>query len=161
LSLLGNEKTTFEGRKVGVVVGDGADAAAVKRVTSGVKKVGGDVEIIAMAVGGATLSDDSTLEADQAIAGAPSVLYDAVAIIAGADGGLALANEPTARDFLTDAFAHFKVIGLGGQTETLVATCGLDGKLDDACLSIDTPKDAKAFLERIAGPRQWERNLDA
>lgn len=79
-------------------------------------------------MGGATLSDGSSLTAKQAIAGAPSVLYDTVAIVTGDDGGATLADEPAARDFLTDAFTHFKVIGLAGATDALVTAAGLDGK---------------------------------
>ncbi|MFC7490718.1 MULTISPECIES: catalase [unclassified Knoellia] len=161
LSILANAKETFEGRKLGLLVGDGADAAAVKRLTKAVVKVGGTVEVIALKVGGATLSDGSLLEAKQAVAGAPSVLYDTVAILAGADGEPALADEPAARDFLTDAFAHCKVIGLGAGTQALVTATGLAGKLDDACLAVDTAKEATAYVARIAGPRHWERDLTA
>lgn len=124
-------------------------------------KAGGICEVVAKAVGGATLSDDSLLEATQAVAGAPSVLYDAIAVLTGPDGGAVLADEPAARDFLTDAFNHYKVIGLGGATDALVAAAGLSDKLDAACLGLDTAKDNTAFFSRIAGPRQWDRDLDA
>jgi catalase len=161
LSILANAVETFEGRKLGLLVGDGADAAAVKRLRNAVDKAGGTVEVVAIAVGGATLSDGTVLPAKQAVAGGPSVLYDAVAIVAGEDGGTALADEPAARDFLTDAFSHFKVIGLAGATDPLVAAAGLTGKLDDACLAVDKAKDVTAFVARLAGPRQWERDLSA
>ncbi len=161
LSILANAKETFEGRKLGLVVGDGATPATVTRLTKGVRKAGGTVDVIALAVGGATLSDGSTLEADHAVPGAPSVLFDAVAVVTGPDGGAALADTPAARDFLTDAFTHFKVIGLAGDTEALVAAAGLDGKLDDACLQAGTAAEAKAFVARLAGPRAWERVLTA
>ena len=161
LSILANAKETFEGRKLGLLVGDGADVATVKRLQKGVRKAGGTVEVIAVKVGGATLSDGSLLEAQQAVAGAPSVLYDTVVIVTGPDGGQALADEPAARDFLTDAFTHFKVIGLGGSTDALVEASGLAGKLDDACLAVGTAAEVTAYLARIAGPRQWTRDLSA
>lgn len=161
LSILGNAKETFEGRKLGLLVGDGANAAAVKRLTKAVEEAGGTVEVIAVKVGGATLSDGSLLAAKQAVAGAPSVLYDTVAILAGAEGEQALADQPPARDFLTDAFAHFKVIGLGAGTDALVAAAGLAGKLDDACLAVEAAKDTTAYVARIAGPRHWDRVLTA
>jgi catalase len=161
LSILENAVETFEGRKLGLLVGNGAEAAAVKRLRTAVEKAGGTVEVIARAVGGATLSDGSVLPAKQAVAGAPSVLYDAVAIVTGADGGAALADEPAARDFLTDAFSHYKVIGLAGSTDPLVTAAGLTGKLDDACLPVGKAKEVTAFVARLAGPRQWERDLSA
>ena len=161
LSILANAKETFEGRKLGLLVGDGADGASVTRLTKGVEKSGGLVEVVALAVGGATLSDGSVLTAKQAVAGGPSVLYDAVAIVTGADGGAALADDPAARDFLTDAFTHFKVIGLGGATDALVEAAGLTGKLDDACPPVGTAAQTTAFVARIAGPREWGRDLTA
>lgn len=161
LSILANAKETFEGRKLGLLVGDGADAATVKRLTKAVQKAGGTVEVVAVKVGGATLSDDSALPAKQAVAGGPSVLYDAVAIVAGSVGGQALADEPTARDFVTDAFTHCKVIGLGGATEALVQAAGLSGKLDEACLPVGTAAETTAYVERLGGPRQWDRAVTA
>ena len=161
LSILANAKETFEGRKLGLLVGDGADAAAVKRLSKAVAKAGGTVEVIAAKVGGATLSDGSTLAAKQAVAGAPSVLYDTVAIVTGDEGGSVLADAPAARDFLTDAFTHFKVIGLGGATDALVQATGLSGKLDDACLPVGKPAETTAYVARIAGPRHWDRSVTA
>ncbi|MGO4600176.1 catalase [Terrabacter sp. 2RAF25] len=161
LSILANAKDTFEGRKLGLLVGDGAEVAVVKRLTRAVEKVGGTVEVIAIKVGGATLSDGSALPAKHAIAGAPSVLYDAVAIVTGTQGGSALADEPAARDFLTDAFTHFKVIGLGGATEALVEAAALVGKLDEACLAVGTPAETTAYVGRLAGPRHWDRSVTA
>ncbi|GAA4392426.1 hypothetical protein GCM10023153_11420 [Ornithinibacter aureus] len=161
LSILANARATFEGRKLGLLVGDGAKAAVVERLVAGVKSAGGVVEVVALTVGGAWLSDHSILQAKQAVAGGPSVLYDAVAVVTGAAGGSALADDPAARDFLTDAFTHFKVIGLGGDTDALVAACGLTGSLDDACLPVGTAAEAKAFVTRLGGPRQWERDLTA
>jgi catalase len=161
LSILANAKETFEGRKLGLLVGDGADAGALKRLTKAVEKAGGVVEVIAAKVGGATLSDGSTLVAKQAVAGAPSVLYDTVAIVAGDKGGATLADEPAARDFLTDAFTHYKVIALGGATDALVAATGLDGKLDEACLPVGTAAETTAYIARIAGTRHWERDITA
>lgn len=161
LSILANAVDTFEGRKLGLLVGDGAKAAIVARLTEAVEGAGGLVEVVALAVGGARLSDGTVLEAKQAVAGGPSVLYDAVAVVTGPAGGTALADDPAARDFITDAFTHFKVIGLAGDTDALVAAAGLDGSLDAACLPLGTAAQAKAFVKRLAGPRQWERDLSA
>ncbi|MET4079405.1 catalase [Janibacter sp. UYMM211] len=163
LSILANAPETFAGRKLGLLLGEGADAGTVAAVEKSVTDAGGMVEVIAIAVGGTTLSDGRRIPADQAIAGAPSVLYDAVAIIAGDAGGTALADEPAARDFVTDAFTHFKVIGLGGATSTLVAAAGLDGKVDadDAVLTVSGADDAQTFITRCAGPRHWDRAITA
>ena len=81
-------------------------------------------------------------------------------VVAGAIGvtcAVALVKAP----FVTDAFAHQKVIGLGGDTQPLLRAAGLADKLDDACLPVDKPAATKEFLARIAGPRSWDRDLTA
>ncbi|GAA3608394.1 catalase [Marihabitans asiaticum] len=160
VSILGNAKETFEGRKLGILVGRGADAAQVDRLRKAVEKAGGMTQVVAVAVGGESLSDGSTLEADHAVAGGPSVLFDAVAILAGEEGGQQLADEPAARDFLTDAFNHFKVVGLHG-ADALLAATGLDGKTDEAILVLGSAEDVTSFVARCAGPRHWDRDITA
>ena len=90
------------------------------------------------------------------------MLYDAVAILA-ARRRRAPPSPPTrrAKDFVTDAFAHCKFIGLGGATDALVEAAGLTGKLDDACPPVGTAAQTTAFVARIAGPREWGRDLTA
>src|SRR5690606_12988265 len=106
-----NAPGTFEGRKLGILVTDGTDAGLLKALTGAAKKAGANFEIIAPKVGGARLSDGSHVGAAQMIAGGPSVLYDAVAVLPSKEAMPDLIKEPTARDFVADAFAHCKFIG--------------------------------------------------
>ena len=160
-SILANAKQTFEGRKLGILVGRGADGQLVEGLRKAVAEAGGTTEIVAVAVGGETLKNGSVLEADHAVAGGPSVLFDAVAIIAGDEGGQQLADEPAARDFLTDAFTHMKVVGLTDEVAPLVTAAGLDGSLDDACLPLRTATIPSDFVMRCAAGRAWDRDLTA
>ena len=160
-SILANAKQTFEGRKLGILVGRGADGQLVEGLRKAVVEAGGTTEIVAVAIGGETLKSGSVLEADHALAGGPSVLFDAVAIIAGDEGGQQLADEPAARDFLTDAFTHMKVIGLSDEVAPLVTAAGLDGSLDDACIPLRTATTPADLVTRCAAGRAWDRNLTA
>ena len=162
-SILGNAKQTFEGRKLGLLVGRGADGAVVERLRKAVKAAGGMTDVVAVAVGGEALADGSTLEADHAVAGGPSVLFDAVAVVVGDEGGQQLADEPAARDFLTDAFTHFKVIGLAGPVEPLLTAAGLAGKTDgdEAVHELAAAASVKSFVTRCAAGRAWDRDLTA
>ena len=81
LSIVENGPQRFEGRKLGILVTDGTDAAILKALKAALAKAGATFEIIAPKVGGAKASDGSWIEADQMIDGAPSVLYDAVALL--------------------------------------------------------------------------------
>ena len=49
-----------------------------------------------------------------ALRAAPSVLFDAVVILAGPEGDKKLAADPNAQAFLTDARRHCKAVGFSG-----------------------------------------------
>ena len=109
------------------------------------------MKIIAPKIGGAKLTDGSMLAADGQLAGTPSVLFDAVAVILSDAGAKALANEGAAIDFVRDAFGHLKAIAAdhGGQALLKAANIGHDAGVVDA-----SHKDA--FIA-AAKTRQWER----
>jgi catalase len=159
LSILENGPGGFAGRKLGVLVTDGADAAVLTALREAAERAAVTVEVIAPVVGGVTASDGSHVAADEKIDGAPSVLYDAVAIVADADGAARLADMPPARDFVTDAFAHCKFVGYADGAASLFDAVGLGGKLDDGFVALDGTGSADAFLEACKALRRWEREL--
>ena len=81
LGIVGKGPNSFEGRKLGILVTDGTDAAILNALKKALAKEGASFEIIAPKVGGAKASDGSLIAADQMIDGGPSVLYDAVALL--------------------------------------------------------------------------------
>ena len=157
LSIIENGPDRFEGRKLGILITDGAEADLVMALIEAARAAGGDVEIIAPKIGGALLSDGSTLAANQKIDGGPSVLYDAVAIVVSEDGAQIFSADAAARDFASDAFAHCKFIGYSAEASALFESIGLGDKLDDGCILLSDPADAGAFLEACADLRFWER----
>ncbi|MGE4304031.1 MAG: catalase [Novosphingobium sp.] len=165
LSIVKNGPQSFAGRKLGVLLTDGADADLVNALVSAVESADAMCEIIAPKIGGATLSDGTHLEAQQKIDGGPSVLYDAVAVMASDDGAQMLAMDAAAKDFVTDAFAHCKFIGLSKETRPLLVKAGLADDLDNGCLPLKNKADAKRFVEALAPLRFWDReptvDLDA
>ena len=66
--------------------------------------------------------------AGQKIDGGPSVLYDAVILLASKHGAAALAVQPVVRDFVADAYAHCKFIGYTGDASPLFEAAGLAGQ---------------------------------
>jgi len=152
LRIVGKYPDTLKGRKVAVLVADGSDGAVVEAVRKAVEGDGGSVFIVAPKIGGAKLADGSTLAADGQLAGSPSVLFDAVAVVLSDDGCAQLLKEGAAVDFVKDAFGHLKAIGHTPEAQPLLDKASVEA--DDGV--IDLTKNAKGFLAP-ARTRQWDR----
>jgi catalase len=165
LSILKNGPDSFQGRKLGVLVTDGADADLFNALMAAVKKEKAVHEIVAPRIGGVTLSDGTHVPAQQKIDGGPSVLYDAVAVVASDDGAAVLALDAAAKDFVTDAFAHCKFIGYSPEAAVLFDKTGLADDLDEACVELKAKGDAAGFIAACRALRHWPReasvDLDA
>jgi catalase len=157
LSILANPPESFAGRKLGILLTDGADATLLSRLRAAAQKEQANVEVIAPRIGGVMTSDGERVPADQTIDGGPSVLYDAVAVVASEDGGAELAGQPAAHDFVSDAFAHCKLVGYTPGALALLEATGLAGKLDDGFVELRSGSAASGFLERCRALRHWER----
>ncbi len=68
---------SFAGRKLGILLTDGADAALFDALVAAVEKEKGVCEVVAPKIGGVTLSNGAKVPAKQKIDGGPSVLFDA------------------------------------------------------------------------------------
>jgi len=158
LSIVENGPQRFEGRKLGILVTDGTDAAILKALKAALNKEGATFEIIAPKVGGAKASDGSWIEADQMIDGGPSVLYDAVALLPAAAAMDDLVQESTARDFIADAFAHCKFIGYVAAVMPLFEKAGI-GKadFDEGFIPLASSKDVAGFVGKLGKLRVWAR----
>ncbi|ADP84467.1 catalase [Pseudofrankia inefficax] len=157
LSILHNGPNTFTGRKLGILLADGADADLVAQLRAAASAQQITVEVIAATIGGATASDGSTITADQRVDGAPSVLYDAITLITGTAGAHQLVGSPAARDFLADAYAHCKYIGYTPDAEPILRAAGLGGELDAGFLPLRSGEAVATFLDTIAPLRYWPR----
>lgn len=151
LQLIGKMKDTLKGRAVGILIADGSDGAVIRKIKTAATDAGAAVKIIAPKVGGAKLADGSMLAADGQLAGTPSVLFDAVAVLLSDAGAKALMMEGAAIDFVRDAFGHLKAIAAdhGGQSLLKAANIGHDASVVEA-------GDVEAFIA-AAKTRQWER----
>jgi len=155
LSILKNGPESFKGRKLGIVVTDGIALKTLMALVDAVEAAGGMVEIVAARIGGVVTQDGTLIPADQKIDGAPSVLYDAVAILATPEGAAKLADMHPARTFLADAHAHAKFIGVSEGAQALLERVGVT--TDDGMKPLKSAADAKAFINACASLRFWER----
>jgi catalase len=164
LSILKNGPHSFKGRKLGVLLTDGADAPLFNELADAIVAAGGVVEVVAPKIAGAALSDGSVVPAKQKIDGGPSVLYDAVAVLCSPEGSELLSMDKTAKDFVNDAFAHCKFIGYAPDAVPLLNAAGIGDSLDAGCLSL-TSDSIEDFVAALSELRIWEReplvDLDA
>ncbi|MDI3261583.1 MAG: catalase [Fulvimonas sp.] len=151
LQIIGKARPTLEGRSIGILVDDGSDAARVRALREAAEGAGATVKIVAPKVGGATLSDGKKLAADGQLAGTPSVIFDAVALVLAEKAGQALTRESAARDWVSDAFAHLKAIAYDEGARPLLDIAGVE-----ADAGVIAAGDAKGFLA-AAATRQWDR----
>jgi catalase len=159
LSILKNGPLSFKGRKLGILLTDGSDAVLFAALTKALDSAGALFEVIAPKVGGVTLSDGTALAAKHKIDGGPSVLFDAVAVLPSDEGAALLAIDKPAKDFVSDAFAHCKFIGIGAASGPLFDKAGLTEDLDEGCLPLGSAKDVKAFIAACGTGRYWPREL--
>ncbi len=158
LSILADPPGTFAGRRLGLLVTDGADAGLVDALRRATRSAGATVEVIAMKVGGVVLDDGTPLPADELLDGAPSVVYDAVAVVASDSEVDDLAAHPPARQFVADAVAHAKLLAFTEATAALLTAAGLtEADLDGGCTTLRRPADAKRFVAACADLRFWDR----
>jgi catalase len=151
LQIIGKMKDTIMGRTIGVLIADGSDGAVIKKIKKAVTDAGATVKIVAPKVGGTKLADGSMLAADGQLAGTPSVLFDAVAVILSDRGAKVLSMESAAIDFVRDAFGHLKAIAVdkGGRAFLKIANVGQDAGVVDA--------NENGVFIAAAKTRQWDR----
>jgi catalase len=151
LQIIGKMKDTLQGRAIGILIADGSDGDLVKKIKRAAIEAGATVKIIAPKVGGAKLAGGSMMSADGQLAGMPSVLFDAVALILSEGGAKALLLESAAVDFVRDAFGHLKAIAADEGAKALLkaANIGKDAGVVGA-------NEENAFIT-AAKTRQWKR----
>ncbi len=151
LQLIGKAKATLQGRSVGILVADGSDAAAVAAIKRAAEAEGAMVKIVSPKVGGAKMADGQRMAADGQLAGTPSVMFDAVAVVLADDAAQMLCREAAALDFVRDAYGHLKAIAIDRGGQALMKRAALD---PDAGIVAAT--DTRAFIA-AAKTRQWDR----
>lgn len=149
LRIVGNMKDTLEGRVVGVLIDDGSDAGQLDGVVAAVEKAGAKPFLVAPKIGGAALSDGKTRKADGQLAGSPSVLFDAVALVLTEDAARKLTRDSAAVQFVMDAFGHLKAIGHTEGARPLLDAAGVEA--DEGVVDLDgdfATAAARRFFDR-------------
>jgi catalase len=151
LQLIGKMKDSLAGRSIGVLIAEGSDAVLIDSISKAVTIAGARVKIIATKIGTVKLADGSLLKIDVQLAGTPSVLFDAVAIILSNESSILLGKEAAAIDFVRDAFGHLKAIGVDNGGEALLKKAGIEQ--DNGVIIFGS---VDHFIA-VAKTRQWYR----
>jgi len=151
LQIIGKMKDTLEGRAVGILVNEGSDAARVTALREAAIEAGATVRIVAPKIGGAKLSDGGMLKADGQLAGTPSVIFDAIAVVLSDAGAKALSTDGAAIDFVRHAYGHLKAIAIDAGGQALLQAAGVE---PDA--GVIAAHDSAKFIA-AARTRQWAR----
>jgi catalase len=125
LSIQKNAKQLLKGRKIGILFSDGSDAALISKIKSDAEKAGAQVMLIAPKIGGIPVSK-GTLKAEGQLAGSPSVLLDAIALVLTQEAAEKLTKDGAAVDFVKDAFGHLKAIGHSDGAKSLLDKAGVE-----------------------------------
>jgi catalase len=157
LRLYGKYKPTLRGRKVGVLLAPGFDPTILKDLVAAITGEGATAALIAPKVAGVDDANGKTHPADMALAAAPSVLFDAVAVMAGPHGDAALAKDPDALGFLLDASRHLKPIALCG-VPALAAKTVVSGVI--GVTEIRSQKEISDFITLSRKGKVWDRETD-
>ncbi len=141
LGIIAKALPTLQGRVIGILLGEGFDAALVARIRKLAESEGASVKLVAQKIAGV----------DGQLAGTPSMIFDAVAILIGKDD--ALRANADAQDFARDAFGHLKAILVD---ESGLAFLKANGIPPDEGVT----QDPRAFIEK-AKTRFWKREESA
>ncbi|HEX5377322.1 MAG TPA: catalase [Phenylobacterium sp.] len=152
LRIVGKYPESLMGRAVGILVTDGADGAVVSKVRKAAEAEGATVKIVAPRIGGVTLKSGKLLTADAQLAGSPSVIFDAVAVVISSEGCAQLLEESAAVDFVSNAFIHLKAIGFTAQAQPLLDKSNVVA--DAGVVDINGGGEAWVIAART---RQWDR----
>ena len=151
LQTIGKMKDLLEGRSIGILITDGSDVTVINSLKKAVIKTGANVKIVGPKIGGAKLNDGSILPVDGQLAGTPSVMFDAVAIILSNEGAKTLSMEAAAIDFIRDAYGHLKAIAVDKGGEVLLNKANITA--DKGVVSVS---EVETFIS-AAKTRHWDR----
>jgi catalase len=155
-------------RRVAILVADGVDGEAAAALHEGLSAKGAVPRYVGIRLGSVTTAEGDELQVEITLETAPSVLFDAVAVLGGKEAVVALGNVGHALEFIKDQYRHAKPILALGEGADLVENAGApailpSGKPDPGMLVAKHGRAREAlplFVQAIAKHRHHEREID-
>jgi catalase len=150
------------GRRIALLVGDGADATTLRAVQEALTGAGAAPRFIGARLGSVKAADGSAIAIEATLETMPSPMWDALVIDTSAD---AMARVGGAVEFVQEQFRHCKPILLAGPAPALLAAAGIAapsdaGFIDVAAQGLAAKAAAQAFIQAVGKHRHYEREQD-
>ena len=120
LSMDASAKGSIVGRKVAVLVADGADGAAIDTMRRALEAGGASMKLIAPRLGEIKSGDGKMLKIDHSLPTVASVLFDAVYVPGGKRNAEMLCADANAMLFIKEAYKHGKAIAASDEGLMLI-----------------------------------------
>jgi catalase len=157
LSILKNPPPSFAGRKVGILIENGASEKIVTSLIKAIEKEQATYTIIAARIGGVYLDSGIKMLVNEKIGSAPAALFDSVALILAEDKDH-FKEHCKVHEFIKDAYLNKKFIGHAGDAQVLFKKLNLNIDMGFIELNIDNQsKSASDFIQKCRPIRFWER----
>jgi catalase len=151
-------------RRVALLVANGVDGEAARALHEGLAEQGAVPRYVGVRLGTLTAEDGEALEVEVSLETMPSVLFDAVAVLGGAE----LGNVGHALEFVKDQYRHAKPIFALGAGVDLLEKAGIpatlpSGKPDPGLMVLregGLENALPTFVKAIARHRHYERAQD-
>jgi catalase len=143
LSQYSKAPLSIEGRKIGLLTTYGLSDRIYNALLKQVKAEGAEVAVITPRAGPVMTDGDKEVIPDDFLAGAPSVMLDAVVIAPAEDQVESLFTEAAAINCTRDAFGHLKVIAYTPAAQPLIDKAGI--VMDEGVIKL-TGNDFSEFI---------------
>lgn len=170
LSMAIRGSASIKTRRVAVLVADGVDAPALRRLVQDLTSAGAVCKVISGQLGTVSTQGGKQLAVDHTFAAMPSVMFDAVLIPGGDESVTTLCGLGEAVHFVLEAYKHCKTICALNEGTRLLATLGFGAEKNADPVCVPTPgillTDAQNVLEGLVTPdliaaishhRHWDR----
>ena len=175
LSMATRVGTSIKTRKIAVLVADGVDAPALRRLVLDMTAAGAICKLVGSQLGSVSTAAGKQLVVDHTFITMPSVMFDAIVIPGGEESTAALSRLGEAVHFVLEAYKHGKTICALNEGHQLLVTLGFSIEKNPELVNVPTPgvilADARKVLDgqvsqdfqaAIALHRHWDRlNVDA
>jgi catalase len=164
LSILRSTRAdTIATRRVAILAADGVDDDELNQALEALTSQGAQAKIVAPRLGYIQSRKGNELKIHFSLLTASSVLFDAVYVPGGEKSISALSNEPSAIEFIREAYRHCKAIGVSHQAFDLLKSANVpNAEQDEGIVIGSSAGDGKLitkFIAAVARHRTWTREL--
>ncbi len=153
---------SIAGRRVALIVADGADGPALQSVYDTLIGAGAAPRYVGAKLGKVKAKGGAAIEIEATLETMPSPMWDAVVVDGSAE---ALAKVGPAVEFVKEQFRHCKTILMLGSAPGLLAAAGVDdpsdaGFIDAASQGLSAKNAVDTFAKALARHKHYQRETD-